>query len=331
MATRPLAGVEHMVSTVEGTLRPRCRSRGAARGDVPRRVDHGRAEDRGGRPDRGARAGRSRARRWVRSAASTATATSSWRSRSGRSRSPTGASTSGSAAASSGTPIRQAEVEESWIKADPLLARSARRSERDGRRACGSARAVRRADEPPAARRRRLRARRSSTRRAGARRRRRGVHARPGRVRDDAGLRRPAVPARRSTSSGSRGSAERIGLSRRPTRRDRTSSPGSRSARRRRRTRRGAPALLDAGPAGRRADRASSLVGPIPDWIEAARARGQRLVSLAVPAPRRRLAPARHEVDELRRPTSPPRPRRRRAAPTTRCSSTPTGSCSRAR
>ena len=58
MATRALAGVEHMVSTVEGTAARRRRPRRDARGDVPRGVDHGRAEDRGRRPDRRDRAGR---------------------------------------------------------------------------------------------------------------------------------------------------------------------------------------------------------------------------------------------------------------------------------
>ena len=60
MAERALAGVEHLVSTVEGTLRDGRRARRAARGDVPGRLRDGRAEDRGRRPDRGARAGRPR-------------------------------------------------------------------------------------------------------------------------------------------------------------------------------------------------------------------------------------------------------------------------------
>ena len=79
MATRALAGVEHMVSTVEGTLRAGVGLAELLAGDLPRRVDHRGAEDRGRRPDRRARAGRAAAPRWARSDASTATATSTWR------------------------------------------------------------------------------------------------------------------------------------------------------------------------------------------------------------------------------------------------------------
>ena len=103
MAPEPLAGVEHLVSTVEGGIRPgsgsprrsRRRSR-AARSPARRRSRRSTSSPRWSRS--GA------VRRWERSAASTATATSSSPSRSGRSRSRRGASTSGSAAASSGTP-----------------------------------------------------------------------------------------------------------------------------------------------------------------------------------------------------------------------------------
>ena len=62
MVERELAGVVHLVSTVEGTLRDGRRARRAARGDVPRRLGHRRAEDRRGRPHRGARARRPRRR-----------------------------------------------------------------------------------------------------------------------------------------------------------------------------------------------------------------------------------------------------------------------------
>ena len=60
MAQRELAGVTHLVSTVEGTLRARRHARRDPRRDVPRRLGHRRAEDRGRRPDRRARAGRAR-------------------------------------------------------------------------------------------------------------------------------------------------------------------------------------------------------------------------------------------------------------------------------
>ena len=60
MAERELAGVVHLVSTVEETLRAGRRPRGVARGHVPGRLRHGRAQDRGRRPHRGARAGRAR-------------------------------------------------------------------------------------------------------------------------------------------------------------------------------------------------------------------------------------------------------------------------------
>jgi anthranilate/para-aminobenzoate synthase component I len=46
MVERELAGVTHLVSTVEGALRGRTSARRAARGDVPGRLGHRRAEDR---------------------------------------------------------------------------------------------------------------------------------------------------------------------------------------------------------------------------------------------------------------------------------------------
>ena len=112
----------HLVSTVEGRLRPRRRPRRAARGALPGRLGHRLPQDLGHRPHRRARAGRPRRRRWARSGPSTRTATSSSPSRSARSPSPTAASISGSAAGSCGTPIRDDEIEESWVKARPLLA-----------------------------------------------------------------------------------------------------------------------------------------------------------------------------------------------------------------
>ncbi len=60
MATRELAGVEHMVSTVEGTLREGVGLAELLACDLPRRVDHRCPQDRRGRPDRAARAGRPR-------------------------------------------------------------------------------------------------------------------------------------------------------------------------------------------------------------------------------------------------------------------------------
>ena len=79
MAERELAGVTHLVSTVEGTLREDVGARRAPRRDVPRRLRDGRAEDRGARPDRARSSRSAAARRWARSASSGATATSSSR------------------------------------------------------------------------------------------------------------------------------------------------------------------------------------------------------------------------------------------------------------
>ena len=60
MAQRELAGVTHLVSTVEGTLRAGRRLGEILAATFPGRLDDRRAEDRGARPDRRARAGRPR-------------------------------------------------------------------------------------------------------------------------------------------------------------------------------------------------------------------------------------------------------------------------------
>ena len=60
MAERELAGVTHLVSTVEGTLARGRDTGGDPCRHLPRRLGHGRAEDRRGRPDRRARARRPR-------------------------------------------------------------------------------------------------------------------------------------------------------------------------------------------------------------------------------------------------------------------------------
>ena len=60
MGQHELAGVTHLVSTVEGRLRPRRRARGDPARDVPGRLDHRRAEDRRARSHRAARARRAR-------------------------------------------------------------------------------------------------------------------------------------------------------------------------------------------------------------------------------------------------------------------------------
>ena len=105
MVERELAGVVHLVSTVEGRLAPAsalpsCSTRCS-------RADRSPAHRRSRRSITSPRSSRSAAaRRWAPSAPSGRTATSSWRSRSGRSPSRRAASTSGSAAASSGTPSR---------------------------------------------------------------------------------------------------------------------------------------------------------------------------------------------------------------------------------
>ena len=79
MATRALAGVEHMVSTVEGTLRDGVGLAELLEATFPGGSITGRPEDRRRRPDRRSSSRSAAAPRWARSAASTATATSTWR------------------------------------------------------------------------------------------------------------------------------------------------------------------------------------------------------------------------------------------------------------
>ena len=98
------------------------RARGAARGDVPGRIGDRRAEDRRARPDRRARAGRpgrldGRARHRAR-----ATATSTSRSRSAPSRSREGRIHLWVGGGIVWDSDPEAEIEESWTKARPLLA-----------------------------------------------------------------------------------------------------------------------------------------------------------------------------------------------------------------
>ena len=62
-----------------GDAAGRSRPGGAAGRDLPRRVDHRRPQDRGRRPDRRSSSRSAAGPRWARSAASTATATSTWR------------------------------------------------------------------------------------------------------------------------------------------------------------------------------------------------------------------------------------------------------------
>ena len=117
-----LAGVEHMVSTVEGTLRDGVGLAELLARDVPGRIDHRRTEDRGGRSDRRARAGRS------------------WRLDGGLGARPgngdfdlaltirTFADRGGRIHLWVGGGVvwdsdPQAEIAESWMKADPLLLR----------------------------------------------------------------------------------------------------------------------------------------------------------------------------------------------------------------
>ena len=79
MAQRELAGVTHLVSTVEGTIRARRRPRRDSRRHVPRWLGDRRPEDRRRRPDRRARAGRSRRLDGRSRHGLAPTATSSWR------------------------------------------------------------------------------------------------------------------------------------------------------------------------------------------------------------------------------------------------------------
>ena len=79
MVERELAGVTHLVSTVEGTLRNGRRPRRAARGDLPRRLGHGRTQDRSARPDRRDSSRSDAAPRWAHSAPCAETAISTSR------------------------------------------------------------------------------------------------------------------------------------------------------------------------------------------------------------------------------------------------------------
>ena len=135
----------------------------------------------------------------------------------------------------------------------------------------------------------------SSTRRAGLRRGRRGLHARPGGVRDAARLRRPAVPARGAPRAARRArpSASASSLPRREAAR----------ARRARARARGPPEAVlrlywTPGPPGGGLARSRSSA-PIPDWIEepASAASGS---PRSAAAPLGAVAAPGDEVDELR-------------------------------
>ena len=147
------------------------------------------------------------------------------------------------------------------------------------------------------ARRCRLRARSRRPRRAGSRARRRGVHARPGSVRDDAGLRRPSVSARAASRSPSGlGRAHRA----RAARRGRVRVACGARPRAGGDARGGAPALLDAGAARRGASRDRPR-RPDPGLDRGCARSGPAARLAAAPAPLGAVAPPRDEVDELRR------------------------------
>ena len=189
-----------------------------------------------------------------------------------------GGSTSGSAAGSSGTRSRRP--------------RSRSRGRRRGRCSPRSARRSRRERVTLLARRgRRPRRRRSG--RAGAARGRRGAPARPRRVRDDARLRRRAVQARPSTSTGS--AARPSGSACRAVTGSSSSSWRSRRSPQ--------PATPDAvlrlyWTPERRSSIA--LVSALADHSTTLRERGQRLVSLLGVRADVPVAARRREVDELR-------------------------------
>ena len=192
----------------------------------------------------------------------------------------------------------EAEIEESWTKARPLLAAIGAPVEASEWR-------------DDAARRRRLGPRRRRPGRAGAARRRRGAAARPGGVRDAARLRRHAVPASRSTSTRLATSAERLGL------------PAVDAARARG-PRREALAAAGAPDAVLRlfwtpSPTALALVSDVPDHLDALRGRAAQRLDLAPRHPRRaRRGCSRASSRRATPSTWPPRRRRSAAAPTTR-------------
>ena len=122
MAERQLAGVAHLVCTVEGALRRGRLARGAARGDLPGRLGH-RALRRSRRSTSSPRSSRSgAARRWARSAASTpngdldlALTIRTFAIADGRIHLWVGGGIVWDSEPA-------AEIEESWVKARPLLA-----------------------------------------------------------------------------------------------------------------------------------------------------------------------------------------------------------------
>ncbi len=314
MATRELAGVEHMVSTVEGTLRDGVGLAELLVCDVPGRLDHGCTEDRRDRSDRRSRAGRARRLPWGRSGACAATATSSSRSRSAPSPIAGGRLHLWVGGGIVWDSDPEAEVEESLVKARPLLAAIGAPLPRSGlamrllalavsgRGLVDPATAVVAADDE------------GFSRGRAAFETLRVYGGRPFRL-------RAAPRAPRALGCPHRAVRAR-------PRRGASGSPRSRSTARRRRT-----AVLrlywTPGPPGGEPS-ALALVSAMPDWIEETRARGQRLVTLTVPRRRRPgSCPARSRSPT--RPTSRRSWRRRVAAPTTRSSSTTTASCSRAR
>ena len=158
-------------------------------------------------------------------------------------------------------------------------------------------------------------------------RRRRGVHARPRGVRDDAGLRRPAVPARRSISPASRARRSASDSSV-PTRGEIEALARSRSSGRRR------PRRYSAST-GRRGRRAASTAQSSSSGRSRAGSRwpghGVSDSCRCCTRAARRHGSSRRRSRRATPSQSRPKPRRRRAARTTRCSSTRTTSCSRGR
>ena len=312
MAERELAGVEHLVSTVEGRLREDVVARRAARRDVPRRLGDGRAQDRRGRPRsrRSSRSGRG---------ASMGALGRIWPERRLRAR-------------AHDPHVRVADGRiHLWVGGgDRLGLRSGGRDRGVvGEGAAAARRARRSAAAAAGARLRRVSAARARRRRPRRRRSRTSPCCTPTTRRSCAAARRSrrcaSTAAARSGSTSHlerlATSSERIGLPP-PDPRRAARARGRRARGGRRAGRRAAPAV-DGRARGRRAGRARARERASRAGSSGARARASRDLAARRPRARRRGCSA-ASSRRATRSTWPPRPRRGGAAPTTRSSSTQT-------
>ena len=242
MAERELAGVTHLVSTVEGNAAGGRRARGCSQPPSPA-ARHRRAEDRGAGRDRSARACRGASMGALGTSAGNGDLES--RSDDPHVRGRGGASTSGSVAGSSGTRPRGGD--RGIVDEGAAAPRRGRRPARGHRTVsllavAVSGRGVVDPDEPVSAG------------------RRRGAAPGPGRLRDRSRLRRPAVPARRASRA-----PRRLGGADRPPGREPARARGARTPGARRGGGLDSVLRLYWTPA----PRALALVSPLPDHLDA--------------------------------------------------------------